>query len=209
MIANSPYRSVRVWLVPGLLMLLLLLTELLGDWGRTLLAYDRRLILDGQWWRLLSGNFVHLGWYHLMLNELGLAVLVLLCPEPLSVGAWLRRILFLSVFMSSCLLLFVPELSRYVGMSGVIHGLFVLGLLPQVRRGDLIASGCLLYLVGKIGWELFAGAPVSDESAIGGHVVTESHLYGVVGAALYAAVLPLFKVPRDREKRSESEKNPE
>jgi rhomboid family GlyGly-CTERM serine protease len=188
MISNSPYRSVQIWLAPLMLMALMLIAEILGDWGRALFAYDRRLIFDGQWWRLLTGNFVHLGWYHLFLNQMGILVLVLLCPQPLSGWIWLRRVTWLSVFMTLCLLAFVPGLHRYVGMSGVIHGLFVLGLLPQAMRRDLIASGCLLYLTVKIGWEFFAGAPISDEAAIGGHVATESHLYGVVGALVYTAV---------------------
>lgn len=193
MIANSPYRSAAVWLAPAALMLLLVVTELLGDWGRELLRYDRSAILDGQWWRLLTGNFVHLGWYHLALNEMGLLVLVLLCPEPLPAWVWLRRVVLLSLAMTSGLLAFVPQLQSYVGMSGVIHGLFVLGLMPQVLRRDLIALGCLLYLVGKIGWELYAGAPVSDEAAIGGRVVVESHLSGTISAFVYGALFRSFR----------------
>jgi len=205
MITNSPYRSARVWLAPAILMGLMLIAECLGEWGRAALSYDRQLIFEGQWWRLLTGNFVHLGWYHLFLNQMGILVLVLLCPEPLSGWLWWRRVVWLSVFMTLCLLAFVPQLHRYVGMSGVIHGLFVLGLLPQVMRRDLIASGCLLYLTAKIGWEFFAGAPVSDEAAIGGHVATESHLYGVVAAVAYAAVFRTLhgeearKLPRMQE----------
>lgn len=193
MISNSPYRSAAVWLAPAALMLLLLGTELLGDWGREILRYDRALILDGQWWRLLSGNFVHLGWYHWFLNEMGLVVLVLLCPEVLPLRVWIRRVLLLGTGMSLGLLTFVPDLTGYVGMSGVIHGLFVLGLVPQVLRRDLIAAGCLLYLLGKIGWELYAGAPVSDETAIGGRVVVESHLLGVVCASLYGVIFSSFR----------------
>ncbi|WP_248679829.1 rhombosortase [Sinimarinibacterium sp. CAU 1509] len=196
MISNSPYRSAGIWFAPLVLMALMLIAECLGDWGRAAFAYDRGLILEGQWWRLLTGNFVHLGWYHLFLNQMGVLVLVLLCPENLSGWAWLRRVVWLSVFMTLCLLAFVPQMHRYVGMSGVIHGLFVLGLLPQVMRRDLIASGCLAYLTAKIAWEFFAGAPVSDEAAIGGHVATESHLYGVVGALAYTAV---FRTLRGEE----------
>lgn len=188
MIANPSYRSVTVWSPVATIMALMLLAELTGEWGRNVLAFDREAILDGQWWRLLTANFVHLGWYHLFLNEMGLLVLLLLCPERLPPWQWARRMVWLSVLMTLALLMFVPKLHGYVGMSGVIHGLFLLGLLPQVMRRDLIAMACLAYLTGKIGWEFFAGAPVSDEAAIGGHVVVESHLFGVVAAVLYAAV---------------------
>lgn len=181
-----------MWAAPLCLIALLFATELLGDWGRALFSYDRVAIARGEWWRLLSGNFVHLGWYHWFLNELGLIVLVLLCPESLSPLVWTRRVLLLSVGMSLCLYFFVPRLHSYVGMSGVIHGLFVLGLMPQVLKKDLIALGCLLYLLGKVGYELFAGAPVSDEQAIGGSVVTESHLYGSICAFIYGLIFGSF-----------------
>jgi rhomboid family GlyGly-CTERM serine protease len=169
-------------------MLLLLAAELGGEPLRALLSYDRAEITGGQWWRLLTGNFVHLGWYHWFLNELGLVVLVLLCPERLSLMILARRVVLIGLAMSLCLYVFVPSLHHYVGMSGIIHGLFVLGLLPQVRRRDLISLGCLLFLLGKLAYEQFAGAPVSDEAAIGGSVITDSHFYGAIAAFVYALI---------------------
>lgn len=192
MIAEAPLASVRTWGAPLVLMAVLLLLQLLGDAGREALCYDRAQIAAGQWWRLLSGSFVHLGWWHLFLNEMGLAVYVMLCPEPLPAAVWVRRLLVLSLGMSLGLYFFAPQLQTYVGMSGVIHGLFVLGLVPQVRRGDLIALGCLLYLLGKLGWEFFAGVPVSDEQALGGRVVLESHLFGALTALAYGVILRSF-----------------
>lgn len=194
MITKSPYASRAVWLAPLLLIALILALETLGDVGRSALSYDRTQILhNAQWWRTLTGSFVHLGWYHCLLNALGIVVLVLLCPEALSVRVWARRVGILAVAMSLCLLAFEPGLRNYVGMSGVIHGLFVLGLMPQVLRRDLIAAGCLAYLVGKIGWEMIAGGPVSDEAALGGRVVVESHLFGTLAAFGYGLIFGSFR----------------
>ncbi|HEY1076328.1 MAG TPA: rhombosortase [Fontimonas sp.] len=174
--------------------MLILALETLGDGGRSALAYDRTQILhNAQWWRVLTGSLVHLGWYHCILNALGLVVLVLLCPDAMSGWVWARRVGVLAVVMSFCLLAFEPGLRNYVGMSGVIHGLFVLGLMPQVLKRDLIAAGCLIYLVGKIGWELVAGGPVSDEAALGGRVVVESHLFGTLAAFGYGLVFGSFR----------------
>src|SRR3546814_10513278 len=61
-----------------------------------------------------------------MLHEIGLLVLVLLCPQPLPARIWLLRLFVISLGMGLCLFFFVPDLTRYVGMSGVIPGLFVL-----------------------------------------------------------------------------------
>jgi len=180
--------SRSVWLAPVALMLLLLAIETGGEPLRALLSYDRAAITGGQWWRLLTGNFVHLGWYHWFLNELGLLVLMLLCPERLSVVVFARRVVLIGLAMALCLYAFVPNLHHYVGMSGIIHGLFVLGLLPQVRRRDLVSLGCLIFLLGKLGYEQYAGAPVSDETAIGGSVITDSHFFGAAAAFVYALV---------------------
>ena len=196
MITNADYRSRDVWLPPLAIMALLLLLGLGGEPVRDALRYDAEGIAAGQWWRMLSGNFVHLGWWHLFLNEMGLLVLVLLCPEKLSWGVWLRRLVLIGLGMSAGLYFFVPDTLWYVGMSGLIHGLFVLGLgLQVVTRRDLIAAGCLAYLIGKIAWEMYAGVPVSDETAIGGKVLVESHLYGSLSALIYGLIFGAFWRP--------------
>lgn len=174
------------------------LLELGGDGLRTTLRYDRAAIAAGEWWRLLSGNFVHLGWWHLLLNSLSLVLLVLLCPEPLSAREWLRRVVLLSLGMSAGLYGFAPQLTSYVGLSGMIYGLFVLGLGRQAVQRDGIAVLCLLFLAGRVTWELTIGAPASEEDLIGGKVVAESHLYGGLSALVYGAVFGMFRTTAPR-----------
>jgi len=177
---------------------------------RVALRFDPVAIGAGEWWRLLTCNFVHLGWWHLFLNEMGLVVLVLLCPEELSWSVWVRRLLLLCLGMSVCLYFFVPQIQNYVGMSGVIHGLFVLGLVPQIRQKDLIAAGCLAFLMGKVAWEMLAGVPVSDEAAIGGSVLVESHLYGSLSALIYGLIFGAFwRVETFRRKKNQTAEEPE
>lgn len=200
---SASHGSRDVWLPPLALIALVLLLGLGGETVRSALRYDSVAIGNGQWWRLLSANFVHLGWWHLFLNELGLLVLVLLCPERLSWAVWARRALLLGLGMCLGLYFFVPEIRWYVGMSGLLHGLFVLGLGRQVMQKDLIAAGCLAYLIGKIGWEMFAGVPVSDEVAIGGTVLVESHLYGALSALVYGLVFGAFTCVETFRRRGE------
>ena len=202
---SAEYSSREVWLPPLLLMVCALLLAFGGEPARIALRYDSHAIGAGQVWRLLSGNFVHLGWWHLFLNELGILVLVMLCPERLSWAVWLRRLMILGLGMSLGLYFFVPSVRWYVGMSGLIHGLFVLGLGRQVvTQKDLIAACCLAYLIGKIAWEMLTGVPVSDEAAIGGSVLVESHLYGSLSALIYGLVFRSFtRVEIFRIKREE------
>ncbi len=192
-IAEDSLRSPRIWLPPAVLVALSTALELGGDAVRTGLRYDRLAVDQGQWWRLLSGNLVHLGWWHLFLNGLSLVLLVMLCPERLSPFEWLRRIVLLGLGMTLGIYFFSPTLETYVGLSGLIYGLFVLGLGRQAAARDGIAIFGLAFLACRIIWELTVGAPESEQKLIGGAVVAESHLYGVIAALLYGVVFGVFK----------------
>lgn len=187
---RSSFIAVRVPLTLALLVALLVLG---GDPARAALSFDRDAVHAGQLWRLLTGHLVHLGPYHALLNLLGLLALLLLCPTPLPAREWLRRLLILALATSGALYGLLPELSNYVGLSGVLHGLFLLGLLPMAQRGDRVALAALLYLVGKLVWEQVMGAPLSDEAAIGGRVVTQAHLFGTLVALVYGYAFGLFR----------------
>ncbi|GAC1624829.1 MAG: rhombosortase [Nevskia sp.] len=191
-IAEDSPRSAHVWLPPAVLVAVSTLLECLGSGVNRALRYDRLAVDQGQWWRLLSANFVHLGWWHLFLNALSLALLVALCPERLSPFEWLRRVLLVGLGMTLGLHLFVPALNTYVGLSGLIYGLFLLGLGRQAVARDGIAVACLVFLACRIIWELTIGAPESEQQLIGGGVVAESHLCGVIAAGLYGLAFGRF-----------------
>jgi len=59
------------WLFLGLLCLIIYTVSANNI---TVLDYNRELIIDGEYWRLLSGNFNHTNIYHLILNLGALAV---------------------------------------------------------------------------------------------------------------------------------------
>lgn len=184
-ITKHLWRSRDIWLGPAALTLISGLLLLGGERWRLALRYDRSAIAAGQWWRLLSGNFVHLGLWHWIFNVLSLALLMALCPEALRSGAAWRRALTLAAGVGLGLYVLTPALPDYVGLSGMIYGLFVLGLAPQVRRGDRIALACLVFLIGRVAWEACIGAPASEEALLGGRVVAESHLWGMATALMY------------------------
>ena len=57
---------------------------------------------------------------------------------------------WLSLAISALLFVAAPTVNRYVGLSGVLHGLFVLGLVPMARSGDRVAMAGLLLLFAKL-----------------------------------------------------------
>jgi rhomboid family GlyGly-CTERM serine protease len=167
------------------------LLECLGDDGRAWLRYERVPIADHEWWRLVTGHIVHLGWTHLVLNVMGLALMWALFYEDYSLRQWALIVLGSMIAIDIGFLVFERQLRWYVGLSGLLHGVMAAGTLAHLRRREPDAWILLPFLVGKLIYEQWIGTmPYSLESA-NGPVVVDAHLYGTVGAALTALALGL------------------
>ena len=189
----APQRWLHDYGLPALLAIASILIALLGDGAAETLRYQRDAILHGEVWRLLSGHLAHLGWPHLWLNLGGLALIWFLFHKQLSAGAWWLVLLVSSLSVSGGLLLFNPELSWYVGLSGVLHGLFLAGLIAGLRAqawGDWLL---LAAVSAKLIWEQVNGALPGTAEAAGGNVIVDAHLSGAIGGGLVALALRLYQ----------------
>ena len=153
------------------------------------LRFSRLDIQAGQWWRLLSGNLVHLGYPHLFLNLAGLAAITLLLADAMRPWQWLLTTICSMAGVGIGLLLFDPQLQWYVGLSGVLYGLLLGGALAEFRQQRLIAVLLACYTIGKIVWEQLYGAVESSERLTGGTVIVNAHLYGMVAGGIAVLVL--------------------
>ncbi len=144
------------------------------------LIYRRAEVSDGQWWRLVTGNFVHLGPGHLVLNLAGLALLWLLVADVLPGIEFLATLLLGCLGVGVGLFVFSPAVAWYVGLSGALHTLWAAGAVRMLRRREPVAVPLLALLVGKLAWEHWVGALPSSEALAGGPVVTQAHLFGAV-----------------------------
>ena len=151
------------------------------------LRYQREL-LPTQPWRLLSGNLVHLGWSHLWLNLAGLALIQALFGAHLRLRDWWLTLVAASAAVGAGLAFWHPQLDWYVGLSGSLHGLFAAGLLLDLRRPGWSGALLALGLVVKLGWEQLHGALPGSESAAGGTVLVDAHLYGAVAGVACGAL---------------------
>lgn len=150
-----------------------------------LLRYDRHLVEAGQWYRLITANLVHLNATHLLLNLTGLLLVVVFFSSHLKVRQWLVLILLDSLAVTLGIYLFNPELLRYVGFSGVVHGLFIAGAVVEIRRFPLSGWLLMIVLVSKLGWEQVNGPMPGSESMVHGRVVVDAHLYGSIVGLVY------------------------
>jgi len=167
----------------------LLLLQAGGVAVRDALRFSRQAIEHGEWWRLFSAHFVHLGWAHTALNVLGVLLCCALAPQLFNRRIWLKRAA-LALGVGALLWWRSPGVSGYVGLSGVLYGLFVLGLLPQAWRGDRLAAPALLATAGWMLWQWGMGPSAAEEGLIGGRIIGIAHVYGFV-LGLAGAVIGL------------------
>jgi rhomboid family GlyGly-CTERM serine protease len=177
------------WWLPLVMAFLALALILFAEPRSMVWRYQREDLLAGEWWRLWSGHWVHLGWRHLALNLAGLILIWLLVGRAYSARAWLLFVIFNALFISLGLLLYLPGLAWYVGLSGILHGMLLAGALSLSLR----AQREMWWLVGlvlvKLVWEFWQGASPTTEAEIGGAVIIEAHLLGALGGLFYVLVL--------------------
>ncbi len=159
------------------------------DW----LQFARADIESGQWWRFITGNMVHLTWRHLAMNILALVAIFALYSKCLNIH------LMILVFLLSCLSvtlgiwMFSPQIHWYVGLSGSLHGLLVtLIILDFAIHKHWLNIVLLLALIAKLAWEGMMGPMPGSESAAGGPVVVQAHLYGFLGGLIITFCMFIF-----------------
>lgn len=174
------------WAVPAIILGISIIIMLAGELGKEWLRYDRVWIGQGEAWRFLSGHFAHLSWSHLALNGAGLLLVWFLIGQAYTFLTWIQITLITIATIDIAFWTLNPELYWYVGMSGLLHGLLVAGIIPRLRTLDVETGILILLLIAKIGYEQFNGPVPGSETTSGGPVVVDAHLYGALGGVLGA-----------------------
>ncbi|WP_354686094.1 rhombosortase [Cupriavidus necator] len=188
--AGRPLPAGAAW--PGLLGAIALVWALSAwftfvPWWHAHGLYLRDAVrLEGQWWRLASAMWVHLGWIHWLADALAAAGLMFAAGRVARARAMLLVLLACGIAVQVALLR-VPPIAWYGGLSGALHGLAVWGGLALLRApGRSRALGVLLCLgvLVKVWLEQSWLAPVVFEPALGFGVVRAAHGAGAVAGLL-------------------------
>lgn len=179
--------SLAVW--PLVFAVFVLLLVVSNPWLKNLLRYDEGAVAHGEYWRLLTAHFMHLGWVHGLLNGLGFLLLAAMNPAGRVIN-WLLFYLVSSLLIS-VYMIFESGTYYYVGASGVLHGLFILGAYFSQSLDLWRRHALMLIIIVKLFWEqseYYQDTGVS--AAIGGHVYVDAHLIGgLCGLALVCVFL--------------------
>ena len=164
------------------------------------LAYYHTGIAQFELWRLISATFCHTNFNHLIMNIAGLIITLLLFIDTFKATNILPIIIFNSLFIGLALFLFEPTVIWYVGLSGVLHGLFCYGVANDINNKDpwgyLLGAGIAI----KMAYEQFYGAQETTIKLINAPVLVDAHLYGAIAGLLFYGITWLLK----KEKGSKS-----
>ncbi|RMG50734.1 MAG: rhombosortase [Gammaproteobacteria bacterium] len=151
--------------------------------------YRRQTVLDGAWWRLLTGHLVHLGWRHFLLNLAGLLLLLELVRDWLGPWARLTALVLGMAAISGALLWLHPEVAWYRGLSGALHALWAAALVPALRARAPLGWVLAVLLAAKILWEALSGQPASGALLGDEPVLLLAHWYGAAAGLGYGLLL--------------------
>lgn len=164
---------------------------------RYIVRYDHAAIAEGELWRIITGHLAHLGWNHLAMNVAGLWLVTCVFAPPGKPWSWTAEMFVTAMLTSAGLYFFSPQLSFYVGLSGTLHGIILIGALRWIQQSDWMGLLVLIIVAAKIGWEqLFGALPLSQQMA-GGPVAVDSHLWGALGG-LAIGLWSLLRYDRGR-----------
>ena len=139
-------------------------------------AWDYTDIIHGEWWRIITGNFTHTNFYHLGMNIAALWLISWIFKPQSRQLAWLLALNSVTVGLA----IFASSLSHYVGLSGVLHGLFAFWALQETLNGRRSSGLLCAAVVAKVLWEQTMGPAHETAVLIGAKVAIQAHLAGMV-----------------------------
>ncbi|MDM1362642.1 rhomboid family intramembrane serine protease [Myroides marinus] len=153
-------------------------------------ANYRPLVLEGQWWRLLTNIFLHGGLMHLFVNMAGLLFISIFLEKYLGSIRYAAVYLISGVFASLCSIWWYKA-TISVGASGAIFGLYSFLLVSLLRKNvprDM-DKGFLIIVCAFIGVNLLMGLSEGIDNA--------AHIGGLISGLILG--LFMSKYVRDEE----------
>ena len=191
-------RFSHTWLLPAVIATFCLAAALAGEEGREWLRWDRDALVDGQLWRTVTGHFVHLSWSHFLLNLGAFFLVWMIVGDRLAARIWILLITVCVAGMGLGFWFMAHELQWYVGMSGLLHGLLMAGLIVGMRSSPTESVLIGSFVIAKLVFEQYSGPLPGSESVSGGAVIVDAHLYGALSGTIFA-ILYLVRIRAIRD----------
>ncbi|WP_017755780.1 rhomboid family intramembrane serine protease [Calidifontibacillus oryziterrae] len=184
--AKKPFLT---YILVAVNILMFLLLEWFGSSTDTLTliqfgAKYNPLILSGEWWRLISPVFLHIGFFHLFMNTVALYYLGIAVERIY--GTWRFFIIYFSSGILGAIVSFAFTTQVSAGASGAIFGCFGALLYFGVVHPSLFFRTMGMNVIAVLGLNLGLGfvVPMIDNGA---------HIGGLIGGFLASAFVHLPK----------------
>jgi rhomboid family GlyGly-CTERM serine protease len=168
------------------------------------LIYNRDLVMSGEYWRLITGHFLHSNANHFMLNAAAVLLLWALHGHYYDPTNYFITFLTSAVVCGLGVYWFSADIALYVGLSGVLHGFFVWGALTDIKYKEKTGYLLLIGVVLKIAHEQVYGASADVELLIGASVATDAHLYGAIGGVLAFILSYIFSIKASKANKGKA-----
>jgi rhomboid family GlyGly-CTERM serine protease len=154
------------------------------------MVFQPEALRAGEWWRLVTHPFVHLTWYHLLLD--GTAFLTLYC-SLVERRIFARVGYVVAAAAGSLVASWVASpgalTNGLCGLSGVAHGLMAISAIEMLggeQTERRIGWICLMLVVGKAAFEATTGRMFFGFLDFGllGSPVAVSHAGGIIGGLI-------------------------
>lgn len=163
--------------------------SLLGEKAVDTFEYNKTELLHGEVWRIFSCHFTHINWHHVVLNMSGALLIYILLGKLYSLAIWAMAITCCAFSVSMGLLFFHPEILWYRGLSGVLHGLFMMGVIKEMEQGNVLYYFAFLGITAKLISEFTSKPGTISADLMDAPVISEAHFYGAAMGLFIAIVL--------------------
>jgi rhomboid family GlyGly-CTERM serine protease len=170
--------------LPLIIIVLSFIAYVFDDSLGGLFVYQRDLVSNGQIWRVFTSHIFHTNGYHLLLNISAVILLWALHGQFYNPRIYLLLLTMSALTTSVGIHFFSLDIYRYVGLSGVLHGVFIWGALMDIKSKDKTGYLLLVGVLIKILHEQFYGASEDVAQLISASVAINAHLWGSLGGIL-------------------------
>lgn len=165
--------------------------ESLLTWG----ANFRPVTLEGEWWRLITNCFLHIGIFHLAMNMFALVYIGLLL-EPYLGRAKFATAYFLTGITASITSLYWHDLTISAGASGAIFGMY--GVFLALLSTNLIEKAVRKALLTSIA--VFVGYNILNGLKPDSGIDNAAHMGGLLSGLLIGyALIPSLRKPDENK----------
>lgn len=183
--------QLRHTIAPIMLISVMFVLELTKPTSEQVFGFFPEYIANGEYWRAVTGQLLHINFNHLLLNVSGLALIWALHGEYYNVKHYCVTLL-MALTAIGVALTFVTQV-HYAGLSGVLHSMLVYGALIDIYKAKRTGWVILIGMFIKVGYEITFGASATTAELISANVATEAHLAGAVVGLIIGLLFIIVK----------------